>query len=97
MKFRNYETMYIVNPDIGGESIRDLAGKYLELINELGGEVSSVEDWGQRRFAYEIEDFTEGHYLIMQFAGDEDITKELDRRMKLDDDIIRMMTVRQDD
>ncbi|MFO8060749.1 MAG: 30S ribosomal protein S6 [Bacillota bacterium] len=97
MRFRDYETMYIVTPDLGGESIRALAAKYLELINELGGDVTSVEDWGQRRFAYEIDDYTEGHYLIMQFSGNEEITQELDRRMKLDDNIIRMMTVRQGD
>ena len=97
MTFRDYETMFIVNPDIGNESIRELGGKYLELINELGGEVSSVEDWGRRRLAYEIEEYTEGHYLIMQFNANEEITKELDRRMKLDENVIRMMTVRQDD
>ncbi len=97
MKFRNYETMYIVNPEIGTEAIRELAGKYLELINGLGGEVTSVEDWGQRRFAYEIEDHTEGHYLIMVFSANEEITKELDRRMKLDEHVIRMMIVRKDD
>jgi len=92
---RDYELMYIVRPDMGEESAVAKAEDYRQLLEELGAEVRDVDDWGSRRLAYEIDDYPEGHYTILEFWGDSDAVNEVDRRMRLDEDIIRFMMVRQ--
>ncbi len=95
MVSRDYELMYIVRPDVGEESAASMADNYCQLLEELGAEVRDVDDWGNRRLAYEIDDYSEGHYAIITFWGDADVVDEVDRRMRLDESIIRFMTVRQ--
>lgn len=94
----NYEMMYIVNPELGSETIGDLAQLYRELVEQVGGDVQSVDDWGMRRLAYEIDDYTEGHYVLMKFsATNERITSELQRRMRMDERVMRNMIFRIDE
>ncbi len=97
MPFRDYELMFIVRPDVGNEVARDRAAHYRDMVEELGGTVNNLDEWGTRRLAYTIDDFDEGYYVLVEFAGDEDLTKEMDRRIKLDDTVIRFMLIRQED
>ena len=97
MKSRNYETMYIVHPELDSEETHSLMEKYKDLVNDLGGEVTGLDDWGMRRLAYEIDDLREGYYVIMQYMADRSITDELERRIRLDDSIMRMITTREDE
>ncbi len=97
MVSRKYELMYIVHPDLSSEETRDLIERYKELTDELGGEVENVDDWGVRRLAYEIDELREGYYVVMQFQGDQRITEELQRRLRLDENIIRLMIIRDDE
>ena len=104
MEFRDYhdayhyELMYIVNPELGAEATRDLAQLYRLLAEELGADVKSVDDWGMRRLAYEIDDYGEGHYVMMNFsAKSERITSELGRRMRMDERVMRSMLFRLDE
>ncbi len=97
MSFRNYELMFIVRPDAGNDVARERAAFYGNLVEELGGDVAEVDEWGTRRLAYEIDDFHEGFYVILDFSANEDITREVDRRMKLDDTIMRLMLIKQED
>ncbi|MFW5896674.1 MAG: 30S ribosomal protein S6 [Bacillota bacterium] len=93
MSFREYELMFIVRPDAGSEVARERTAFYRDLVEELGGTVHDVDEWGTRRLAYAIDDFEEGYYSILQFTGDEDLTRETDRRLKLDDTVMRFMIV----
>ena len=97
MQSREYEIMYIVRPDVGAEVISTSVSRYRDLIQELGGSVANIDEWGMRRMAYEIDDHTDGYYVVMQYAGDEALNKEMDRKLKLDDTIIRSMIVKQED
>lgn len=91
----NYELMYIVNPELGSEATSELAQLYRKLAEELGGDVHDVDDWGMRRLAYEIDDHGEGHYVIMSFSATSDrVTNELDRRMRMDERVMRSMVFR---
>ncbi len=94
MQSRDYELMFIINPELGDESARELADQYRELLEELGAEINDVDDWGTRRLAFPIDEITEGYYSIIEFWGGSEIVDEVDRRMGLDEDIIRFMTIR---
>lgn len=93
-----YEVMFIVRPDIEGEDAVDQQiERYGRLIVDNGGEVTGVDKWGKRRFAYEIQGFTEGHYVVIQFKADSSVVDELNRIMKIADEIVRHIVVRLDE
>lgn len=90
---RSYETMFIVRAQMTPEE----ADKVLEEITGVisaKGEVTSVDKWGKRQFAYEIEHQTEGYYYIVQFNAPPDYIAEIDRRLKINDNIIRHIIVK---
>ncbi len=97
MVSRKYELMYIAHPDLGSEEVQELIDRYREMTEELGGEVENVDDWGVRRLAYEIDELREGYYVVMEFRGDQEITEELQRRLRLNDNVIRLMIIRDDE
>lgn len=91
---RQYETMYIINPDVETEQLAELVAKYQSLVTEHGGEIDQLQEMGKRRLAYEIDKIREGFYVLMQFSTDTDITHELERQMRIDDKVVRYLTVR---
>ena len=91
----NYEVIYIMDPAIGEESIAALMEKFKTLA-ETQGTVTEVADWGKRRLAYPINDLNEGHYVLMTFNADPELTKELDRVLKITDGIMRSMIICKD-
>lgn len=91
---RQYETMYILKPDLEAEQTAELVSKYQSLVTEHGGQIDQLQEMGKRRLAYEIEKIREGYYVLMQFSTDTDITHELERVMRIDDKVIRYLTVR---
>lgn len=93
---RNYEIMYILKPDLDEESITAVIEKFNALIANNGGEVSSVDKWGKRRLAYEIKDYREGIYILVNFKGVAGTAQELDRVMKITDEILRFMIVKKE-
>ena len=97
LKSRAYEVMYILRSNLGAEVISAAVTRFRELTEGLGGTVDSVDEWGMRRMAYEIDDFAEGYYVVMQYSGDETLNRELDRRLGLDDSVLRFMIVKQED
>ena len=91
---RQYETMYVLKPELEEEQTQELVTKYQSLVTEHGGQIDQVQDMGKRRLAYEINDYREGHYVLMQFSTDTDLTHELERTMKIEDAVLRFLTVR---
>ncbi|GMA50766.1 30S ribosomal protein S6 [Alicyclobacillus contaminans] len=91
---RQYETMYILKPELEAEEIKELVDKYQALVTEHGGQITELQEMGKRRLAYEINRNREGYYVLMQFSADTDLTRELERVLRLEDRVLRYLTVR---
>lgn len=94
---RNYEMMYVVKPDLDEEKLAAVVEKFNGLIAANGGEVVTSDKWGKRRLAYEINDYREGIYILVNFKGEAGTAQELDRVMKITDEILRFMIIRKDE
>ena len=92
-----YEILYIIRPDLDEEATTALVDRLSGLVASNGGDNMTVEKWGKRRLAYEIQDYKEGQYILMNFEGDGRTSQEIERVMKISDDVIRFLTVRKDD
>jgi len=97
MANRTYEVMYIVDPDTAGEKIEKLNDAVGKLIEKEGGEVVRMDDIGMKTLAYPIQKKTEGHYVLFEIQGSGQEIAELERRMRVNDMIIRYITVRVDE
>ncbi len=92
-KKNQYECMYIIDASLAEDAINALKEKFNGLIAE-NGEVESVDEWGKRRLAYEIDHKTEGYYVLVNFKADGEFPAELHRLMGIDEGIIRCMIIR---
>jgi len=97
MANRTYEVMYIIDPDTAGDKITKLNTAVGNLIEKEGGTVVRMDDIGRRQLAYPIDKKTEGHYVLFEIEGSGQEILELERRMRVNDMIIRYMTVRVDE
>jgi small subunit ribosomal protein S6 len=89
---RKYEVMYIVRPDVDADLLQATVDKFQGIINN-GGEVTKHDLIGKKRLAYEIEKFREGIYVLVYFNATADVVNELERLMKISDEIIRYLIV----
>ena len=87
-----YETLFIVNPNLGDDETAAVVNKFKSLV-EANGTVDKVEDWGKRRMAYAINDLTEGYYTLIQFTSAPSFPAELDRVFKITDGVMRSIIV----
>ena len=87
-----YETVFVVNGELGEEKIAELAGKFKDMITENATEVET-DEWGMRRLAYPIEDVNDGYYVVMRYTADRDFPAELERVFHITEGILRCMTV----
>ncbi len=97
MANRTYEVMYIVNPETAGDKIEKLNDAVGKLIKKEGGEVVRMDDIGLRNLAYPIQKKTEGYYVLFEIEGSGQEIAELERRMRVNDMIMRYITVRVDE
>ncbi|NMC75648.1 MAG: 30S ribosomal protein S6 [Geobacteraceae bacterium] len=91
---RKYETIYIVQPDLGDDEIKALSEKVMEVISGMKGNCLRLEDWGTRKLAYPIKKQTRGRYFYLNSEGDSSLIAELERRLRLDDKVIRYQSVK---
>ena len=91
---RMYETIFIVQPDLGEEETKGLTAKVQEVITSMKGDFRRLEDWGVRKLAYPINKVTRGRYYYLRFDGDAPLIAELERRLRLDDKVIRYQSVK---
>ena len=92
----SYETIFIIDATLAEEQVEALKDKFTSLI-EKNGTLESVDEWGKRRLAYEINDRTEGFYYLVNFKADNEFPKELDRQYKITDGILRTIIIRKDE
>ena len=86
--------MAILDPEADEAAVNGVADRITGILSDHGGEVSSVDRWGRRKLAFEIEKKTEGYYLVMSFSADSDALAELDRVLALADEVVRFKVVR---
>ena len=91
---REYEAVYIIKPNFEDEKYPEIIEKYTALIQNNGGEIVSVEPWGKKRLAYEIEKLREGYYVRTRFKAGPDLPQELERNFKIADEIMRYLIVK---
>jgi small subunit ribosomal protein S6 len=91
---KRYETIYIVNPNLDADSIKEVITKFSEQIKKLKGYIVKVNEWGKRRLAYEVKRFDKGYYVMLDFCGLPGVVKELERGLKLDDRVLKYLTVK---
>jgi small subunit ribosomal protein S6 len=94
---RKYELVYIVSPDATDEQIADLHTQVETIVQRMGGQIEKTDNWGRRRLAYEIGRHKEGTYVLEVINGSGELMKEIDRRLKVSDLIIRQLAVRVDE
>jgi small subunit ribosomal protein S6 len=92
----DYEVTYILRPSLEEAEVEERATAIGEIVKGQGGQVSAVERLGKKRLAYEIKDVREGNYVVMQFKSEPAVSKELERQLKLHDDVLRALVVRLD-
>jgi len=92
---RSYELLFIIKPEFDEEKNEAIIEKFTTLITKEGGEVTNVDKWGKRKLAYEIDKkWREGFYTLVHFNGEPAVASELDRVMKISDEIMRHMVTR---
>ena len=93
---RAYEVMVILDPSLEERTVEPSLDKYLNVVRKDGGSVESVDVWGRRRLAYEINKQAEGIYAVVSLTADPATVKELDRQLGLNESILRTKVIRPD-
>jgi len=93
---RRYELMVILDPDLEERTVAPNLDQYLNVVRQDGGDIESVDVWGRRRLAYEIDKKSEGIYAVVEFSAKPDTVKELGRQLSLSESVIRTKVVRPD-
>ena len=94
---RIYENLFIVKPDATEEDIDKLIELMSSHVTKAGGTVDKVDKWGKRRLAYRVEKQREGSYVLFQFTAGPETVKEFERRLRVQDSVIKFLTVRIDE
>ena len=97
MADRQYELVYILPPDTTEQQVADLQTQVESIVSRMSGQIERTENWGRRKLAYEIGHHKEGVYVLQVINGSGDLMKELDRRLKVIDLVIRHLIVRVDE
>src|SRR5918994_2137936 len=94
---RKYELVYVVSPVATDDQVSDLHTQIDAVVQRMGGQIEKTENWGRRKLAYEIGHQKEGTYVLEVINGSGDLMKEIDRRLKVIDYVIRHLVVRVDE
>lgn len=94
---RRYETIFIAKADLTPEDLKALTEKVQGIINQAGGQITKFDEWGIRRLAYEVRRQTRGFYCFIEYGAGEALIKELERNLKIDDRVIRYLTIMAED
>lgn len=93
---RNYEGVFILSPDLGGDAAKGVVTQVQELVTKNGGRVDSLQEWGKRRLAYKIHKKHDGNYLVVNFQMDSKVTKKFEQALRLNDSVLRFLLVNKD-
>ncbi len=91
---REYETIFVVNPEITSDAVEQLSGRLSDVITRLDGKLLRAENWGRRRLAYNVRKFNKGVYIYLRYLGYQDMVQELERNMRMLEPVIKYLTVK---
>jgi len=94
---REYETIFILNPETAPETVEQIAGRLTDVVTRLDGRLLRAENWGRRRLAYPVRKNQKGVYIYLRYLGYEDMVLELERNMRMLEPVIKHMTVKIDE
>ena len=89
-----YEITYILRPGLEDPQVTELSSHFSDVVKNSGGGEITIDPMGKKRLAYEIKKQREGHYICMKFAGPSDCAKETIRQLRLHDDVLRALLIR---
>lgn len=89
-----YENVFIARQDLSTAQVEAMAAQFTDIIKGQGGEVSKTENWGLRNLAFRIKKNKKGHYVLMNIAASGAAVAELERNMRIHEDVLRYLTVR---
>lgn len=93
---RDYETLYIIDSELEADAIKQLVDKFKGVIEEKGGSVQEIDEWGKRRLAYPINHRREGYYVLMNFSSNPDAARDLERVFKITSGLMRYLIVKKE-
>src|ERR671918_454598 len=96
-KSRQYELVYIMRPESSEQEVGDLHTQIEQIVQRFNGTLDKTENWGRRKLAYDIGHHREGTYVVETITGSGELMKEIDRRLKVIDQVIRHLVVRVDE
>jgi small subunit ribosomal protein S6 len=88
-----YETLMVLHPDLPEAQVRETIDRARRLIDEAGGQVQAMQEWGMRELAYPIRKLSRGYYVLAEYSATAEIVRELERTMKIADEILRFISV----
>jgi small subunit ribosomal protein S6 len=94
---RIYEELFIVKPDAPEEEVDAFVEQLRTQLTTAGATVDKIDKWGKRRLAYKVDKYREGSYVLFQFTSGPDTVKELERRLRVSDVVLKFLTVRIDE
>jgi small subunit ribosomal protein S6 len=94
---RKYETFFIVDPDLPDDVNAAVDEKLKSVVTSNGGNVLSYAPWGKKKLAYPVKKRSRGHYILMEYAGGPELVAELERNMRLDERVLKFITVKLED
>ncbi|EIT86112.1 30S ribosomal protein S6 [Fictibacillus macauensis ZFHKF-1] len=90
---KKYEIMYIVRPNVEEDAFTAVKEKAKTILSDNGAEIAKEKDMGKKRLAYEIKDFRDGYYTLLEVNAPVEAINEFDRLMKINEDVLRFMTI----
>jgi small subunit ribosomal protein S6 len=96
MSSRTYELVYVLKPDASEQEVADLHAQVADIVQRLGGSIVRTDTWGRRKLAYEIAHNKEGFYVLEVITGSGELMKEIDRRLRVTEGLLRHLIVRVD-
>ncbi len=94
---RIYEELFIVRPDATDEEVDPLIEQLKNVITQKGGTLEKTEKWGVRKLAYRVMKHTEGQYILLHFNAGPEVVREVERRLRVADLVLKFLTVRTDE
>lgn len=92
----SYELLYIIKPTVEEEARAALIARFADIVKGDNGEVESIDEWGMRKLAYAINYISEGYYVLMNFKAIPALPAELERNLKISEDVMRFMVVKKE-
>lgn len=93
---RNYESLYIIHPEVVADDLTAMVEKFQKVLTDQGAEIYNLDNWGVRKLAYPINKVERGCYVQTLFSAEPQVIAEYERRMRLDEKVLRFLTVKID-